>query len=147
MNKRQGRKARGAQEVQRKVNYKTLRNPFPPLPAFADDRIDAIHDAALDVLGRLGIKVLLPEARELYASAGARVDGEMVFLPATLVEHRVTMAPKSILLKGGAPDRDVTLELGFLIFQPGAGCPHATELERGRRAGTLSDWHCQVVGS
>ena len=60
MTVRKGRKARGAQDVQRKVDYRNLRNPFPAIPAFADDRIDAIHDAALDVLGRLGIKVLLP---------------------------------------------------------------------------------------
>lgn len=140
MNKRLGRKARGAQDLARKVNYKTLRNPFPPLPAFSDDRIDAIHDAALDVLERLGIKVLLPEARALFEQAGARIDGEMVYLPADLVERRVSMAPRSILLKGGVEDRDVTLELGSLVFQPGAGCPHATDLERGRRAGTLNDF-------
>ena len=34
------------------------------------------------------------------------------------------------------PDRDVLLELGTLVFQPGAGAPHATDLERGRRPGT-----------
>jgi len=73
MNKRQGRKARGKAEVARKVDYRNLRNPFPPLPAFPDDRIDAIHDAALDVLARLGIKVLLPEARALFEQAGANV--------------------------------------------------------------------------
>jgi trimethylamine--corrinoid protein Co-methyltransferase len=140
MSKRQGRKTRGTQNVARKVDYKNLRNPFPPLPAFPDDRIDAIHDAALDVLSRLGIKVLLPQARDLFASAGARIDGEKVYLPTEVVERHVAMAPKSILLKGGAPDRDVTLELGSLIFQPGAGCPHATDLERGRRAGTLGDY-------
>ncbi|MDA9207791.1 trimethylamine methyltransferase family protein [Octadecabacter sp.] len=140
MTKRQGRKLRGASSVQRKVDYKTLRNPFHPLPAFSEDRIDAIHGAALDVLGRLGIKVLLPEARNLFEEAGARIDGEMVYLPPQLVEDRVAMAPKSILLKGGNSDRDVTLELGSLIFQPGAGAPHATDLERGRRPGTLNDF-------
>ncbi|WP_296418270.1 trimethylamine methyltransferase family protein [Pseudooctadecabacter sp.] len=140
MTRRQGRKARGAAEVARKVDYKTLRNPFPPLAVFPDDRIDAIHAAALDVLNRLGIKVLLPEARRLYEAAGAKVQGEMVYLPPTLVEDTLALAPKSILLKGGTPDRDVTLELGSLIFQPGAGAPHATDLERGRRAGSLNDY-------
>jgi len=140
MSRRTGRKARGSQAVARKVNYKTLRNPFPPMPAFPDERIDAIHAAALDVLSRLGIKVLLPEARALFEQAGARLDGDMVYLPSTLVEDSVAMAPKSILLKGGTADRDVTLELGSLIFQPGAGAPHATDLERGRRPGSLNDY-------
>ena len=66
--------------------------------------------------------------------------GEMVYLPAALVEDSVALAPKSILLKGAVAERDVTLELGSLIFQPGAGCPHATDLERGRRAGSLNDY-------
>ena len=140
MTVRKGRKARGAQQVQRKVDYRSLRNPFPPLCVFTEDRIDAIHHAALDVLSRLGIKVLLPEARELFERAGARIDGEMVYLSAALVEDHVAKAPKSILLKGANPARDVTLELGNLIFQPGAGAPHATDLERGRRAGSLEDY-------
>jgi len=140
MSKRQGRKARGAQAVQRKVDYRSLRNPFPPLEVLPPDRVDAIHDAALDVLNRLGIKVLLPEARELFTKAGARVVDEMVFLPPSLVEDSVALAPRSILLRGAVPERDVTLELGSLIFQPGAGAPHATDLERGRRAGSLSDY-------
>lgn len=140
MTQRKGRKARGTQEVQRKVDYRNLRNPFPSLEVFSADRVDAIHAASLDVLARLGIKVLLPEARELFAAAGARVDGEMVYFPATMIEYYVAKAPKSILLKGAAPERDVVLELGSLIFQPGAGAPHATDLERGRRAGTLSDY-------
>jgi trimethylamine--corrinoid protein Co-methyltransferase len=34
----------------------------------------------------------------------------------------------------------VTLELGALAFQPGAGAPHATDLRRGRRPGSASDF-------
>lgn len=137
---RTGRKARGAQEPERKVDYRNLRNPFPPLDVFPKDRVDAIHDAALDVLEQFGIKVLLPEARHLFENAGARVDGEMVYFPRDLVEDCVALAPKSILLKGAVARRDVTLELGSVIFQPGAGAPHATDLERGRRPGTLRDY-------
>ena len=140
MTKRQGRTARGVQETKRKVDYRTLRNPFPPPDAFPPDRIDAIHAAALDVLGRLGIKVLLPEARDLFESAGAQVIDETVYFPADLIEGHVALAPKSIVIKGGVAERDITLELGSLVFQPGAGCPHATDLERGRRAGTLEDY-------
>jgi len=137
---RRGRKARGVQEVQRKVDYRNLRNPFPPLEVFSNERVNSIHAASLDVLERLGIKVLLPQARELFASAGARVDGEMVYFPPKMVEDHVAKAPKSILVKGAVPERDITLELGSLIFQPGAGAPHATDLERGRRAGTYDDY-------
>ncbi|MEM6945120.1 MAG: trimethylamine methyltransferase family protein, partial [Pseudomonadota bacterium] len=50
--------------------YRTLRNPFPAVPVFTEDRIVAIHEAALDVLERLGVCVLLPEGRALFAAGG-----------------------------------------------------------------------------
>lgn len=127
---------------QRQVDYHNLRNPFPPATAFSDDRIEAIHATALQVLEELGIKVLLPEARALFRAAGARVDdaSEMVFIGRDVVEAAVASAPKSFVLRGAVRPRDLVLELGALIFQPGAGAPHATDLVRGRRPGALTDF-------
>ncbi|MEM6388181.1 MAG: trimethylamine methyltransferase family protein, partial [Pseudomonadota bacterium] len=42
--------------------------------------------------------------------------------------------------RAGDRSRDVLLELGSLVFQPGAGAPHATDLTRGRRAGSEKDF-------
>ncbi len=50
----------------RQKNYRLLRNPFTPQTVFSHDEIAAIHDTALRVLEELGIKVLLPEAIEIY---------------------------------------------------------------------------------
>lgn len=127
-------------KISRKVDYRNLRNPFPPTNAFADDRIDAIHSASLQVLEELGIKVLLPEARALFQAAGARIEDDMVFIGRDIVDAAIAAAPKSIDLRGAVPDRDVTLELGQLTFQSGAGAPHATDLTRGRRPGSLRDF-------
>ena len=136
------RRSRRAAAPQRDVNYRQLRNPFPPMAVFSDDRIAAIHGAALDVLERLGIKVLLPEARATFRAAGARVDDttEMVHIGREVVEAALTTAPKSFPLVAGARHRDLVMELGSMIFQPGAGCPHATDLTRGRRPGTEQDF-------
>jgi trimethylamine--corrinoid protein Co-methyltransferase len=126
----------------RQVDYHTLRNPFPPAPAFTDDRIEAIHQTALQVLEELGIRVLLPQARALFVQAGARVDedSQMVFIGRDIVLAAVASAPRSISLRAGARHRDLTLEPGAMVFMPGAGAPHATDLVRGRRPGTLSDF-------
>ena len=48
--------------------------------------------------------------------------------------------PKSIACRAGSRRRDFTLELGSLVFQPGAGAPNATDLERGRRPATGQDY-------
>lgn len=126
----------------RTVDYHNLRNPFTPAKAFSDDRIDAIHETALQVLEELGVKVLLPEARTLFRSAGARVDEDtqMVYVGRDIVTAALSTAPRSITLRAGARRRDLVLELGRLAVQPGAGAPHATDLVRGRRPGGFADF-------
>lgn len=137
------RRGRGAPPSKvRATNYRNLRNPFPPMDVFSADRISAMHEASLDVLERLGIKVLLPAARATFKAAGARVDEdtEMVHIGCDIIEAALATAPKSFDLIAGDPSRNLTMELGAMIFQPGAGCPHATDLERGRRPGTEQDF-------
>lgn len=126
----------------RKVDYRNLTNPLQPQTVFSQDRVEAIHNSALQVLEELGVKVLLPEAREIYRAAGAIVDdsNETVRVGSEIIEDALKNAPKSITLRAGARERDVKLELGSLNFLPGAGTPHATDLKRGRRPGTNGDF-------
>ncbi len=140
--RRRGRGAEAAPQPSREVNYRQLRNPFPQMEVFPADQIADMHESALRVLQELGIKCLLPEARRIFALAGARVDedSEMVFIGRDMVEAAVASAPKSITCRAGARRRDFTLELGSLVFQPGAGAPNATDLERGRRAASGRDY-------
>ncbi|WP_170604552.1 trimethylamine methyltransferase family protein [Ruegeria arenilitoris] len=140
--RRRGRGPDASPAVIRDVNYRQLRNPFPLMEVFPADQIADMHETALRMLEELGIKVLLPEARRLYAKAGARVDedSEMVFIGRDIVETAVASAPKSILCRAGARHRDFTLELGSLVFQPGAGAPNATDLVRGRRPASGQDY-------
>ena len=127
----------------RKPDYRTLRNPFPPMRAFSDDHIATMHAAALKILQEQGVKVLLPEAREAFHKAGASVDEdtEIVRIGSDIINAALASAPKTISVAGAIPERDITLELGNLVFQPGAGAPHATDRIKGRRPGTLADYN------
>lgn len=140
--RRRGRGDGSPPASKRMVNYSQLRNPFPSMNVFSDDEIENMHHTALRILEELGVRVLLPEARKLYAQGGARVDesSQMVFIGRDMVEAAIASAPKSITCMAGARHRDIKLELGCLTFQPGAGCPNATDLERGRRAGSERDF-------
>ncbi|WP_417524739.1 trimethylamine methyltransferase family protein [Marinovum sp.] len=140
--RRRKRAPRGTEAHQRQVNYTELRSPFPIMKAFSDDRIEAIHEAALTLLETVGIKVLLPEARQILRAAGALVDenSQMVQIGREIVRAALATAPRRVVVKGGRPERDVTLELGRLVFQPGGGTPHASDLLRGRRPGTGRDF-------
>ena len=135
------RRGRDKAPVVRDVNYRQLRNPFPPMEVFSADEIASMHETALRSLEELGMKVLLPEARAIYAKGGARVDGEMVYIGRDMVEAALASAPKSFVCRAGAPHRDILMELGTLTFQPGAGAPHATDLKRGRRPGSARDFN------
>ena len=124
----------------RTPNYRQLRNPFPLMSVFSDDEAANMHETALRTLEELGMKVLLPEARQIYAAAGARVDDDMVFIGREIVQAAIASAPKSIHCRAGAAHRDLVLELGALAFQTGAGAPNATDLKRGRRPGSGADF-------
>ncbi|MEM7209104.1 MAG: trimethylamine methyltransferase family protein [Pseudomonadota bacterium] len=140
--RRRGRGAQVEPAPQRDVNYRQIKNPFPLMDVFSADEAENMHTTALRILEELGMKVLLPEARTIFANGGARVDEktEMVYIGRDMVEAALATAPKSINCRAGARDRDLLLELGTLAFQTGAGAPHATDLERGRRPGSGRDY-------
>src|SRR5580698_9045409 len=58
----------------RSADYRRLRNPFEPLKVLSEDEVAHIHDAALSILEKDGMRVLLPEARRHFAQAGAAID-------------------------------------------------------------------------
>jgi trimethylamine--corrinoid protein Co-methyltransferase len=124
------------------VDYAHLKNRFAPQTVFSDDEIASIHNTALRVLEELGVKVLLPEARQEFAKAGALVDEEtlMVRIGREIVENALKTAPKEIFAKGGSAVRDIDFKLGNMTFVAGCGAPNVTDLDRGRRAGALEDF-------
>lgn len=138
------RRERGAAggTTSRAARYRTLRNPFTPQQVFTADRVEAIHRTALRVLEELGIKVLLPEGRARFAGAGALVDEDtqMVRIGRDIVEQALSTAPRSIHLRAANPEREQDFRLGTMTFMAGAGCPHATDLVRGRRPSSYQDY-------
>ncbi len=138
---RRGR-TKGRKGSARVVNYRQLRHPFEPQKVFSDDAVVAMHEMALKLLEDLGIKMLLPEARAIFLKAGARVDEneQMVYIGRDVVDAALATAPSSFRLRAASSDREQVYEDGAMLFVAGAGCPHATDMERGRRPGTLTDF-------
>lgn len=126
----------------RQPDYRHLHNPFTAQTIFSADEVAAIHDTALQVLEELGLKVLLPEARQRLQQAGALVDEstQIVRIGREMVNQALATAPQSIPVLAGADQYNLTLKLGELTFGAGAGTPNATDRVRGRRPGTLQDF-------
>ncbi len=126
----------------RSQRYRTLRNPFQPLRVFSDDRVEALHNAALGILEEQGLKVLSSDARARFRSAGATVNEstETVRIDRGLVTESLAPAPREIKLHSRNPMRNVTLDASSLTFAPVSGPPHIMDTAGGRRIGTLADY-------
>jgi trimethylamine---corrinoid protein Co-methyltransferase len=95
----------------------------PQFAVLSDTQIQDLHLAALETLRRTGIRFFHQEAVEMLAQAGAFVsDGNLVKIPAAMVEDAVASAPGRIIMcdRDGAPA--VFLEGTKVYFGTGSDC-------------------------
>ena len=124
----------------RKTDYGQLHHALDPQSVLSEDNVAQIHENALRVLQELGTSILLPEARELLKSAGARVQDHMVFLPREMVENALHTAPKRYIMRAPESAKDQEIYLGRQLFASSGGCPNAYDRIRGRRPGDLESY-------
>ncbi len=157
MNKQRvgGRRGRAAKRQSEAVNqfdmaWRQWKNPYQPVEQFSPDQIEAIHDASMRVLSDIGIKVLSDEARQLYLEAGMMDGGDEVtrFDPDALMEL-IGKAPSEVTLKGRGEGREVTVGGRNVGICTTGGTPNFSDLQHGRRPGTLAalDDFCRVAQS
>jgi trimethylamine--corrinoid protein Co-methyltransferase len=112
-----------------------------PFPRFAEDQCRRIHEASLEILDRVGVRLDLPEAVDLIKKAGARVDQEnLVHLPSRLVEKALASAPKSVVLHDRQGNPAIVLEGYRCFYGPGSDCLNIIDhRSRKRRKALLKD--------
>lgn len=108
----------------------------------SDDQVEAIHRAALRLLSDTGVRVMLPEARSVLAASETTVDDEteIVRFDPEVVETCLEAAPDSIEIVSRTGERNMKLGGNSVTLLPVAGPPNASDLDRGRRAGTFEDF-------
>ena len=136
------RSSRAARAVRDTRGHRQLRNPFGGAKVLTDDEVEHLHETALRFLQSSGVRVLLPEARQRFADAGAEVDHDeqMVRLDIDLTRSLLTTAPSTFTLHARNPEHDVAVGGDHLMFVPVAGPPYASDRTAGRRPGTLADF-------
>lgn len=135
------RTGRGPRVVRDATARRQLRNPFGGGRSLSDDEVAHIHETALAYLQRSGLRVLLPEARQRFATAGAIVDdgAEMVRFDVDHLRSLLSQAPAEFTITARNPQRSVTLGGPHLMLLPVAGPPYASDRVHGRRPGSLAD--------
>ena len=135
------KKARRVAGGLRQSPRRQLVNTLPTIEILSQDQIEAIHDASLTILEEMGINFLLDEARDILAAAGAEVTpGEPgVRFDRAMVMEAMGTAPAEFTFHARNPanhrrigGRNMTISL---VSSP----PNASDIERGRRQGSLED--------
>ena len=102
-------------------------------------RLDArqeklIHQASLDILEQIGVRLYLPEAIDVLKKAGASVsEGNLVRVPTRLVEKALTTAPKLVVLYDRHGNPVMPLEGGRCFYGPGSDCLNLIDHRTGER--------------
>jgi trimethylamine--corrinoid protein Co-methyltransferase len=111
------------------------------LRVWDDDACRRVHEASLTVLERTGVDVKDERARELFAAAGATVDGRRVRLSVTLVEQALASAPRTWTLRPrGGETAALELRDGGGYLGSGPDCLYVSDPDTGeRRRSALAD--------
>jgi trimethylamine--corrinoid protein Co-methyltransferase len=85
------------------------------------------------------MRVLDAGARERFAGAGCDVDDVVVRLDPELVSEAIATAPCEFSLRARNPERDLLIGGRNVVFGSVGGPAFASDVERGRRPGTLAE--------
>jgi trimethylamine--corrinoid protein Co-methyltransferase len=82
----------------------------------------------------------LPEALQLLREAGAKVDGERVRFDSSMIETFMESAPQQFQLHARNPANTLPIGGNVMSFGTVASPPNCSDMDEGRRSGTLKDF-------
>ena len=114
-----------------------------PYYNFLDEQSLCRLEAQADwLLEEIGIRFQGDEqALQRWREAGADVQGDIVHLPTGLARHLCKTAPTEFTQLARNPERNVRLGGRHGVFAPAYGSPFVRCAEKGRRYGSLEDFH------
>jgi len=106
----------------------------------SEDQLQDLHNATIEVLNEVGIKLMHPDALELMKANGCIVDfdAQLVKIPEDVLMKYLGMAPDEITLYGRDPKYDVALNATNDVYvMGGAGALNYLDLEGERKPSTM----------
>jgi trimethylamine--corrinoid protein Co-methyltransferase len=139
-NQREARRFARTQRAALKLPY--IRRSLPAVELLSSEAAAIIEHSAETILEEIGIEFRRdPESLRLWRDAGADVSGERVRIPRGLARHLLRTAPREFDLHARNPARTVRFGGNATVFSPVGGPPFVSDLDHGRRYGTLQDLH------
>ena len=140
--RRAARRQKRAASPLLRIPFRRVRNPLPPLELLPPNRLEPLHEASMRILEDIGLAFMDDEALDLWEKAGAKVDRarQHVWMDRGLILAAVANAPSSFTWRARNPERSVFIGENAIAFAPQGGVAYVTDLDHGRRVGTLEDY-------
>ena len=142
-----GRTRRGGRSARQKNRRSVIAAPFitrsiPCYEILTTEALEIIEANAETILQETGIEFRGdPEILKLWENAGADIQGERVRIPKGLARSLCKTAPARFTQHARNTARNVEIGDNNTVFAPVYGSPFVHDLDRGRRYGTLEDFH------
>ena len=105
----------------------------PQFRVLSESQCWELYIAALECLRRVGVRMDHPAARNLLEARGATVTGEIVHLPAELVQLALESAPREFTVWGRGGAQAMRVALDRVHFGPGPTCTYFSDPLTGQR--------------
>jgi len=136
--RREARRAARSRQGLAKLPF--LRRQIPAVELLSSEACELIEHNAETLLEEIGVEFRRdPESLRLWRAAGADVRGERVRIPRGLARSLLSTAPREFTVTARNPARSVRFGGNATVFSPVGGPPFVSDLDGGRRYGTLKD--------
>lgn len=103
-------------------------------PRLTDEQCQKVHEASLEILERVGVRLQLKEAVNLLKRAGSKVtDSNVVRVSSKLVEKALTTVPKRTVLYDRHGHPAMPVEDHRCFYGPGSDCLNIIDHRDGKR--------------
>lgn len=138
---RAGKRAGGSASFEQPP-FRRLKRRIQPTAIVSEDELESIHRASLRVLSEIGLDVLHDEARAIMKRAGAdvREGSERVRFDPDMILETISSAPSEFRVHARNPDHSIDFGGDNLVFAQVASAPNCSDLDRGRRPGSQTDF-------
>lgn len=104
------------------------------------NEVEKVHEATLEIMETVGLNFLYQPALETLARGGAKIQGNRVYFPKRLVEDQLKKPPREFTLHARTPEKNLVIGGDHITFIPANCPPFVSDLDNGRRYGTLEDY-------
>ncbi len=138
---RHGRRHRAAADAASPAAQPQPKRNIPAYELLDEDALARLEEQADWILHTVGVEFRGDAAAlDLFAGAGARIEGERVFFEPGHLRSLCASAPGEFKLHARNPAKTISLGGDNIVLMPGYGSPFVTDLDRGRRYATLGDF-------